>query len=505
MNTSDVRAAPSKPGKPALVHWIVLAVAALVAVLLAVYAQLRAFAWDEGWHLLAAQSINRGKRPYLNFCYPQTPLNAYWNAAWMRALGNTWRVPHAVAAAMTTLAVLLTVGYLLRRFPEAEWRPAVAVAVLATFGFNIQVVQFGTISQAYSLCLFLSVCAFLCAVAAVNRTGLWHACAAGLLASAAANCSLLAAPVAPVLLVWLLVWNGAGNRWAKLAAFAAGAAVACVPLAWLFAQGPRQAIFDVVQYNVLYRRLHWEGALAHNFGEWFAWVSSPQALILGLLLVAALLFLPRSGWDRAVRREFYLCAWLSAALILHISAATPTFRRYYLLAVPFLAILACAGLYDVGSRLGSPARPWAPVLIASLLTFGCLAKKLIEGWDEYTWHNAERIAAKVKEVTPAQAVLFADEPTYVLTRRAPPPGMELNDSHKLDFPPATARELHVIPGKQLDHQLKAGVFDVVEMTEEDERIDSLGLRALYAHSASVEDVIIFWGKRSPPLAPGASR
>jgi hypothetical protein len=62
----------------------------------------------------------------------------------------------------------------------------------------------------------------------------------------------------------------------------------------------------------------------------------------------------------------------------HISTATPTFRRYYLLAVPFLAILACAGLYDVGSRLGSPDRPWWPVLIVCLLTGACLTKVLIE-------------------------------------------------------------------------------------------------------------------------------
>src|ERR1035441_953555 len=59
---------------------------ALVALLLtaglAVYAQTLAFAWDEGFHLLAAQLIKAGKTPYLDFFFPQAPLNAYWNAAW---------------------------------------------------------------------------------------------------------------------------------------------------------------------------------------------------------------------------------------------------------------------------------------------------------------------------------------------------------------------------------------------------------------------------------------
>src|ERR1022692_1438577 len=167
---------------------IVLGLVALVAAGLEIYAQTRAFAWDEGFHLVTAQSINRGKRPYLDFCFPQTPLNAYWNAGWMCVFGDTWRSPHAVAAVMTALAVLLTAGYVLRRFPAPGW----------------------------------------------GLGGL-----AGLLCSR-----------------------------------------------------------------------------------------------------------KRSGWERAQRREFYLCAWLAVALMVHISTATPTFRRYYLLAVPFLAILACAGLYD---------------------------------------------------------------------------------------------------------------------------------------------------------------
>jgi len=477
-------------------NWIVLGLAALAAAGLEIYAQRRAFAWDEGFHLVAAQSINRGRRPYLDFCFPQTPLNAYWNAGWMRVFGDTWRTPHGVAAAMTALAVLLTAAYLLRRFPEPGWRLAVAVAALCCFALNGVVVEFGAIAQAYALCLFLMVAAFRITVAAVDREGPWSAGAAGLAACAAANASLLTAPVAPVLLVWMLFCNRAGNRWAKLGTFAAGGAAACAPLAWLFAQGPRQTIFNVLHYNLLYRQRQWEGAVAHNFAEWFAWVSSPQALTLGGLALAGLLFIrKRSNWERALRREFYLCAWLALALIAHISTATPTFRRYYLLAVPFLAILAGAGLYYVGSRLGSPDRVWAPVLIVGLLSGACLAKRLIEEREDFTWLDVEPIAAKVNQVTPPQAVLLADEPTYFVTRHAPPSGLELEDSHKLDFPPAVARELHVIPEAVLDRQIKAGAFDTVEISDDDTRIDTLGIRKMYAHSARVGDYDVFWGKQ----------
>jgi len=180
--------------------------------------------------------------------------------------------------------------------------------------------------------------------------------------------------------------------------------------------------------------------------------------------------------------------------MVHISTAVPTFTRYYLLAVPFLAILAGAGLYAVGGRLAAPDRPFWPALIVCLITGLCLARTLFEGRDDFSWHDAEKIAAKVKEVTPPQALLLADEPIYVVTRHAPPPGMELADSHKLDFPPAVAAALHVVPQAELDRRIKAKVYDTVETADDDEQIEKLGLRRLYAHSAEVGDAHVFWGR-----------
>jgi len=63
----------------------------LYAAAFLLYSQTWAFAWEETYHLLAAQLILNGKRPYLDFCFPQTPLNAYWNAAWMALFGRAFR------------------------------------------------------------------------------------------------------------------------------------------------------------------------------------------------------------------------------------------------------------------------------------------------------------------------------------------------------------------------------------------------------------------------------
>ncbi len=474
---------------------IVLGLMALVAAGLMIYAQTRAFAWDEGFHLLAAQLVDRGKRPYLDFVFSQTPLNTYWNAGWMKIFGDTWHTAHGVAAVMTTLAVLLTAVHLLRRFPEPAWRLATALSAIFLVAFNVAVVEFGTIGQAYAFCLFLIVSAFLATVAAVNRPGLLLPAAAGFLACAAPNASLLTAPVAPVLLVWLVWCNGAGNRWAKAGAFVASGAITCTPLAWLFAHGPRQTIFGVVQYNLLYRQKNWDNAVPHNIDQWSAWIDSPQALMLGLLALAGLLFVwKQSGWNRAARREFYLCGWLAVALMAHISTALPTFTRYYLLATPFLSILAGAGLYAVGSRLAAPDRPFWPALVVCLISFLCLARALYEGRDDYSWHDAEKTAAKVKEVTSPGAALLSDEHVYFITRHPPPSGSELEDSHKLDFPPAVAAQFHVVPQKELERRIKAGTYDTIETNDDEGQIDKLGLHKLYPHSADIGDEHVFWRK-----------
>ena len=63
----------------------------LLAAGMLAYSQTYSMFWDEGFHILAAHLIGAGKRPYLDFFLPQTPLNAYWNAAWMAIFGAKWR------------------------------------------------------------------------------------------------------------------------------------------------------------------------------------------------------------------------------------------------------------------------------------------------------------------------------------------------------------------------------------------------------------------------------
>ncbi len=466
----------------------------LIGAGLLVYSQTVAFVWDEGFHLLTAQLIDRGKTPYLDFCFPQTPLNAYWNAAWMQVFGQTWRVAHVLAALACAGAVFLTVDFVFARFPVWRWRFACALAAAFFVGLNTQIVQFGTSGQAYGIGMFLIIAAFRASIAAVGRERWLLAFAAGLLAGAAAGCTLLTAPVPPVLLIWIALYNRAGNRSRKIASFIIGAVLPFAPVFWLFAKAPRQVLFNVVQYQALYRRVNWNGATTHDVDVLSSWLDSAQALSMALLAIAGLWFLLKeTNWEAVRRREFALCAWLSLTLVAYIAIAHPTFQRYFLFAVPFVAALAVLGLYAVGSRLTSPDRPFLPTLIVTALVALYLARALFDDRDAVTWHDYERIARKVDQVTPPNGRLYADELVYFETKRMPPPGMEFSYAHKLELSPAQEALYHIVSERELNQQVKAGKFDTVQ-TCNDDRMDQMDLVNVFPHKADVGDCSIFWGK-----------
>src|SRR5271157_5564460 len=356
----------------------------LLAAGMLVYSQTFSMFWDEGFHILAAHLIHAGKRPYLDFFFPQTPLNAYWNAAWMAIFGAKWRVVHAVAALVTVSSVLLITQYIAGLFPDRRWRLPAAFAGLALCGLHSWVWMAGTISQAYPLCMLLMVAAFRAGVA---RPRLRMSALAGLFAGAAAASSLLTALIAPVLLIWTWLYNRAGSRWIKAAAFLGGAAVAWVPVLYLFARAPHQVTFDILKYHTLYRRVNWGGSTAHDIGILTDWVNSSPSLLLVLLALAGLFFIKKSAFDPARRAEFRLCLWLVVTVAVQNIFAHPTFPQYFVFMVPFLTVLGVVGFYAVVARLDNPPRLRAPVILLMGITALCLGNTFYNDRDSTTWRQ----------------------------------------------------------------------------------------------------------------------
>jgi hypothetical protein len=460
--------------------WLCLiAVLLIIVAALLVNSQSRAFTDDEGYHLLAAQLIRAGARPYLDFCFPQTPLNAYLNAAWMCLFGDTWRAVHVLAALETSGAVLLSAWFVLVRFPVRAWRFPGAVTTALLIGLNVLVVRFGPIGQAYAICLLLTVGAFYAATVSVERPGFALAALSGLLAGGAAASSLLAFSAGWVLVIWIFLYNQVGNRLLKTAAFIAGAVIPFVPVVRLFVQGPRQVWFNIFQYEFLYRQVHWPGATGHDFEVLTGWVNNSQAMLLLLLAVAGLVFLARqSEWDLARRRELYLCAVLALALGIQNAFAHPTFRQYFIFVVPFVAIVANLGLYSILLKFGLFERPLRPILGIALLLSLQVARALYDERNWVNWLHYEKVAGEVDEITPPGGILLADTQVYFLTRRRPPWGMELSDSHKLSLPPELNALFHLIPQAELERQINAGAFGTIQMCDED-MIDNLELEDMY--------------------------
>jgi len=481
-------------------------VAACLFGILIVYSQTAAFAWDEGYHILAAQLIVRGKRPYLDFFFPQTPLNAYWNAAGMRLFGQTWRAVHALSAVVAAGTIFLAADFVYTRFPVAAWRVPGAVAAALLIGLQANFIEYTTTAQPYALCLFLLVAAFRVSVLAVERKSPAITAAAGLLASAALACSLLVSLAPAVLLIWILHRGPAGRRLRSLAAFLAGAVVPFVPVLWLFARAPRQVFFNLFQYHLFYRRANWEDATPHDCKVLTSWLISPQALVLGLLWAVGFWYYRRCP-------EFSLAGWLALAIGAELCTTHPTFEWYYVLIIPFLGILGVAGLQaatqerrvgrspwtapdaPVRPLLGAVARAPAPhKAVAVVLVVVALgsARSLYKDRNDFSWRDLEPVARKVEAVTPRGAPLWADEHVYFLTGRPPVEGTEVSYAEVIELPPALAASLHIVPLDDLRRRAADGGFSTVSTCEEKEQYEALDLPRSFRHSAAVGTCHVFW-------------
>ena len=465
---------------------------------LVLFSQTWAWYGDEGFHLLTSQLINAGKRPYLDFVYPQTPLYAYLDAGWMWLLSDTWRSSHALSALLTGGSIILAAGFVLKRLPQLEWQLSAALLTAILFGLNSLVIRFGTIGQPYGTCLFLIVASFRLIINATteSRTALflW----AGVCAGASAGCSLLCAPVVPTLLAWTAWRSVKEERLRKCAWLLLGTVISFLPMFWLAVLGPRQTLFNTFEYHFFYRADSNWAAVRDNLKVLTEVLNSNQFLLLIVFAAAGLLFVVgRSQWGTRERAEFYLCGWLAAALAIFLSTVRFTFHQYFVLLSPFLSILSSVGIMAIASCLRAPGRPAWLIPGVLLLYMAGLPWWLWQQHRQLHWSQLEEVARAVNRVTPEGGSVWADEGIYFAARRIPPSGLEHSDSHRLRLSPDYAAEMHVVSRPDLYAWVAAGRFETVASCwATDDWIDSSGLRKVYAERTTVHGCDIFWSKIS---------
>src|SRR6185295_3811432 len=167
MNESAPSSTAPKSKLPAsLILIIFLATVGLVA-----YSQTVAYFGDESLHLVAGQLIAAGQRPYVDFFYHHTPLFAYLIGWLVAVFGNSWRVVHVFSALLTGGTLLMTAAYLYARAIETTRFITATLGVLLLVE-NAYVISYGTVALPYSLCLFLTVTAFVFSTECVNQKSL---------------------------------------------------------------------------------------------------------------------------------------------------------------------------------------------------------------------------------------------------------------------------------------------------------------------------------------------
>jgi hypothetical protein len=157
-------------------------------------------------------------------------------------------------------------------------------------------------------------------------------------------------------------------------------------------------------------------------------------------------------------------------------------------------------------RLGDPAHPRTALILMLGIAALCLGNTLYDDRDSYTWGQLERVADKVKQVTPKGAALLAPEQLYVLARWPVPSGMEHDDAHKLQLSPAESAKLHILPKAEVDRQIKAGDFPTMVVCDDDRASEVEGWK-VYSQKADFQDCTVFWQfekSTGPQSNPGSA-
>lgn len=427
----------------------------LAACLFAIFfvrSQLYAYVGDESFHLLAAQLIKAGKKPYIDFFYQHTPLYIYITAG-LFWLSETWRIAHAISALSLAGSVVLACYYVRDLFTEEYARRTVVVLTLIFYGLNCYALIFAATALPYGFCLFCSMAALYFSRASDRYI---HLFVAGIFAGAAVASNLLTLPVIAVIFIRILL----RDRW-RVFLFITGAIVICMPLLILFARSPGEVSFNLVGYHFFDRPgFGWR----YNVRQVVFWFGSIQGAMLTTLAIIAM-------WLR-FRRDDDLrwCGLTAFTLMIFISCVKTMSAFYLLLAVPFLAILAAVGAVEVIHKTAWKRKLSFSFLVAFYLV-GLFGMKQVWRWQApYTdYREIENVARILQTCASDGDEVYAIEAVYFASRRLPPPTLENRFN----------------PLSQADEGLKEGKFDVVCISMENPKVEEYRLLDHYARSTIV--------------------
>lgn len=457
---------------------------------------------DEGLHLLAALLVRYGRNPFVDFFYWHEPLYLYLASAWMALFGESWRAIHLLSALLTAGCAVLVGLIAARHARMAADRAWIGTAAASLVALNVVVLKWGTMGHNYALCLLLSTAAFKTALSTPHERGTRASFFTGLFAGAATATSLLMVPLLPVILGWTIAHDQSGRWRQKSAGLLLGAVIPFIPLLLLAAEAPQATLIGLVTHHLLYRVRIAEIGIG-RFDALFSSLTSVQAVVL----MAATAF---SVWrvlrdpemDATQRRDLALCAWLVISLAVFVAVIHPPAQdRYFVVVVPFAAVLAAAGIDSLAFRWRHVAKgDVIAAVVIGVFAMGLVRFAYRESLWASSWRRVERFAAEVNRVTTAEQSFYTSFTfVYFAARHPPPVGFENGWASQINAPPEVFKTLHLSPDGTAADRVRQGQFDTVLVLRDDPRFESSVLDRAYTDTKRLdENFVLSWDPRHAP-------
>ena len=413
---------------------------------------------DEGWYLLAARNVARGRMPYRDFLYTQGPFLPYFYGA----LSWLWSPLGVLGGRLLTAALGLAAALMAGSFagrcavragaaPDADARAAGRLAALLAFvllSLSPDWSYFTAIPKTYAL-----ASALLCAgFATLSGRRSAPALSGALFAAAAATRATLCLAAVPVWFALLADRREPGRRfhWLRFALGCAAMLALCY--------GP---VLALCKDNFLFSQTYHTAREGAGFGAWLmlragfvsllaqghpAMVAAAAALLV-CVRPAALRGLPRLWWAAVVA--------FVALTLAHLLTPFP-YNDYNTPAMPLAAVALAVPLARAAVR--ADAAPWRAGLaaLAGALVFAGaspLCMKWVGGEQHLFWFKTDSSSAlarlraagaAVRERANGRPLLTQDAYLAVEADLPVVPGLEMGPfSFFPDLDEPTARRRHV--------------------------------------------------------------
>ncbi len=308
---------------------------------------------DEGFYLLSAKLVAEGKKPYLDFFYPQMPALLYIYAAWFYLAGASW-----LSARLFTVVLAFAIGVMLFLYGKKRSRnTALALLIVLLYTFSSFVFAWFVVAKTYAistLFLFGSVLLFL-SIYNANGLRLGVLFLSGLLFGLSADIRLMFLGLGPIFFIGvLLVPIPPLHKILSLVAFGLGVLVALSPNVYFILIDQSSFLFNNLGFHSLRSDEGMVGDLSQKFRVILRLLGQriPRGSMYSmqsLLLIISLVSLRRyMTGPRASFLKYFIGMFVVINLM-----PTPSDTQYFCALMPFIWLLLIES-YVSYQRLAGP-------------------------------------------------------------------------------------------------------------------------------------------------------